>query len=218
VLLSGFEAFDGEAVNPSAEVVQALAREWGDCGERDTMVLPVDCARAAQRLLARVASGSPDLVIMLGEAGGRARVTPERVAINVDDYRIPDNAGNQPRNAAVVDGGPVGYFSTLPLTDIVERLHAAGIAAEISNSAGTYLCNHLFYRVMHGLARSGSRARAGFIHLPYLPEQVRGKAQTLPSMALGVLVRAVRIAVDTALATGDAGVGVGPDREQVRPR
>ncbi len=133
---------------------------------------------------------------MLGEAGGRARVTPERVAINVDDYRIPDNSGLQPTGEPVVAGGPAGYFSTLPLDLMVARLAQANIPAAVSNSAGTYLCNRVFYCVMHWIATNNLQLPAGFMHLPYLHEQVVGNPREVASLSRQTAVQAVQIALE----------------------
>lgn len=196
LLLSGFEPFDGERLNPSWECLRALEETQGQDVRVSCVELAVDRERGPQALLAQVDALSPDAVIMLGEAGGRMAVTPERVAINVDDYRIPDHGQRQPRDEAIVPGGPAAYFSTLPLRDMVIALHARRIPAEVSNSAGTYLCNHLFYRMMHELERRGSRIPAGFIHLPYVTEQVLGVRPARPSLPLPTLVEAVRICIE----------------------
>lgn len=198
VLLSGFEPFGGEARNPSAEVVAAL-REAPPVGiTLLTRVLPVDRFAAGAALIEQLERDRPQVVVMLGEAGGRARVTPERVAINVDDFRIADNAGQQPRGESVVPGAPVGYFSTLPITAIVDDLLAAGIPAAISDTAGTYLCNRVFYQVMHHAAVRGLSLRAGFVHLPYLHEQVACKPLGVASLALPTVIDAVRIVLQRA--------------------
>ena len=200
VLLTGFEPFGGETLNPSAAVVAAL-REAPPCAVAlSTQVLPVDRFAAVAALLAQIDRERPQVVVMLGEAGGRACVTPERVAINVDDYRIADNAGHQPRAEAVVPGAAVGYFSTLPLVAIVDALQGAGIPAAISNTAGTYLCNRVFYQVMHHGAVYRLAQRAGFVHLPYLHEQAIGKPPATPSLALATLVDAARIVLQQSCA------------------
>lgn len=213
VLLTGFEPFGGETVNPSQWVVAALAGARVSGCTLHTAVIPVDRGRAAESLLRHLELSEADVIIALGEAGGRARVSPERVAINVDDYGSPDNAGHQPMDEAVVPGGPAAYFATLPLRAMVKRLEADGIPAEISNSAGTYLCNHVFYRLMHRIAHAEAGITAGFVHLPYLHEQVRGKPGAPPSMSPETLVEAVRVVLDVAIAgrkSADvAGAGTG---------
>lgn len=163
------------------------------------MQLPVDRFRAPEIVLARARTWRPDVILMLGEARSRFRVTPERVAINVDDYVIPDNAGNQPRNEPIAVDGPAAYFSTLPIVAIAEGLVAANIPAAISNTAGTYLCNRVFYGVMHGIAREGLPCRAGFMHVPAIHEQAVGKRNDLPSVSRATLVEAARLAIEVCL-------------------
>ena len=152
-------------------------------------------SQAAQALFEAVDACTPDAVVMLGEAGGRARVTPERIAINVDDYAIPDNAGEQPRGTAIVAGGADGYFSTLPVAAMVDAVLDAGVPAAVSNSAGTYLCNHVFYRLMHRFQALAEPPRAGFVHLPYLHEQVRERPEPVASLSESSLVGAVGAAL-----------------------
>jgi pyroglutamyl-peptidase len=139
----------------------------------------------------------PELVICVGQAGGRAAITPERVAINVDDARIADNAGGQPVDRAIVRGGPAAYISTLPVKAIVVALRAEGVLAEVSQTAGTFVCNHVFYGLMHAL-RTKRGVRGGFIHVPFLPEQAKAGRASLP---LETMVAAVARAVETALRT-----------------
>ena len=195
VLATGFEPFDGRTVNSSWHCLRPLL-ERPIAGVRLSAIeLPVSRRHAADRLLGIIERSGADAVVMFGEAGGRGRVTPERVAINVDDYRIPDNLGAQPRNESVVPGGPVGYFSTLPLETMLTALERAEIPAAISNTAGTYLCNHVFYRVMHALAADGSDIPAGFVHLPHLHEQVKGCSPPAPSLDASTLSTAVTACV-----------------------
>ena len=197
VLLTGFEPFDGESVNPSARVVEALAAAPPRGFTLDTLILPVDRERAGPAVLAALHERSPDAVVMLGEAGGRTCVTPERVAVNVDDFRIPDQGGRQPVDEPVVRGGPAAYFATLPLRAMVDAMHAADLPAGISNSAGTYLCNHVFYRVMHDIATRGASMPAGFVHLPYLPRQARAKGDAVAGLPFAVLREAVTVVLRT---------------------
>jgi pyroglutamyl-peptidase len=201
-MLTAFEPFNGEKINPSFEAARTLEGvEFQDTLIRVTL-LPVDRFRAIEMALDALRVYKPDHVIMLGEAGRRFRVMPERVAINVDDYRIPDNAGNQPAGEPIVEGGPVGYFSTLPIRAIVERLKRHSIPADVSNSAGTYLCNRLFYSVMHHISVESLPTTAGFIHLPYLHEQVAEKQIDFPSLSRETIIEAVRLAVDVTLKAG----------------
>jgi pyroglutamyl-peptidase len=198
-MLTAFEPFGGEKINPSAEAARQIAGiEFRNALVR-VIELPVDRFRAIESACEQVFAARPDVLIMLGEAGGRFRITPERVAINVDYFRIPDNAGNKVTDEPIIEGGPVGYFSTLPIRAIVERLIEAKIPAAISNSAGTYLCNRLFYSVMHLIAIEGLPTRAGFIHVPYLHEQVLDKKIDQPSMSRETIIEAARLAIEVAL-------------------
>jgi pyroglutamyl-peptidase len=196
VLVTGFEPFGGRSVNPSALAVQALADREIEGHRVVVRVLPVVFGAAAEAVSRAVDEVQPELVICVGEAGGRAEITVERVAINVDDARIPDNAGAQPIDRPVIEDGPVAYWSTLPIKAIVAELSRNGIAAAVSQTAGTFVCNHLFYSVMHALAKRPD-IRAGFIHVPLLPEQ----ATTEPSMPLDQIVRGLELAIATALTT-----------------
>jgi pyroglutamyl-peptidase len=198
VLVTGFEPFDNDPVNPSWEVARAL--EGWDCGGATVRAVQLPCVfgQAAARLDAALAQWQPRLVVGLGLAGGRTEWQPERVAINCDDARIPDNAGRQPVDTAVVPGGPAAYFSTLPIKAIVQALRAAGLPASVSNTAGTFVCNHVFYALMHRLAGLPG-VRGGFVHVPALPEQA-ARHPGLPSMALTAQVEALRVTLRTALA------------------
>lgn len=196
VLLTGFEPFGGEAINPSWEAVCAL--DGWRFGDVQVQARRIGCVfgQAQRELDAAIDELRPQLVIAVGQAGGRGEITPERVAINVDDGRICDNAGCQPIDQPVVPGGPAAYFSTLPIKAIVQALRGSGIPASVSNSAGTFVCNHLFYGLMHRIAREPG-VRGGFIHLPYLSEQAT-LFPGAPGMALATMVEALRIAARVA--------------------
>jgi pyroglutamyl-peptidase len=193
VLLTGFEPFDGQAINPSEEI----AREINDATiARHRVVgalLPCVFGAALKELKHQIKLHNPAFVLCLGQAGGRAEVTPERVAINVDDARIPDNAGQQPVDRPVVKDGPAAYFSTLPIKAIVHELRRREIPAAVSQSAGTFVCNHVFYGLMHELALHRPTVRGGFIHVPFVPEQTTDR----PSLPFEVLTEAVRVAIAT---------------------
>lgn len=217
VLLTGFDPFDQDPINPSWEVARALDG-WrpavaGHAGAAFTVraaQLPCVFGDAVVRLQAAIAQWQPVLVICLGLAGGRSEITPERVAINVDDARIPDNAGRQPVDTAVQLQGPAAYFSTLPIKAMVRNLRGEGIPASVSNTAGTFVCNHVFYALMHHLAQAtakegrpqASAARGGFIHVPALPE-LAARHPGMPSMALPTQVRGLQVAIETALSVAD---------------
>jgi pyroglutamyl-peptidase len=159
--------------------------------------VPCEFRRAVEVVAAAIERHRPALVVCLGLAGGRTHVSVERVAINVDDARIADNRGAKPVDEPIAAGGPPAYFATLPVKAMVAAMRAAGVPAEVSNSAGTYVCNHLMYGVLHFLAASGRRARAGFIHLPYAEEQVLERPGT-PAMALAAMVKGVQAGIAAA--------------------
>ena len=199
VLLTGFEPFAGDAVNPSGDAVRALAARWRGPERLVTEVLPVAFDGATARVAALLEEHRPDVVVATGLAGGRAAVTPERVAVNLADARIPDNAGHRPQDAPVVDGGPAAYFATLPVKAIGAALGNRGIPSTVSHTAGTFVCNHAFYVLQH-LAATAYPAvrRAGFIHIPWLPEQAARHPGT-PSLGLETVLAALRIAIQTSI-------------------
>ena len=210
VLLTGFQPFGGEQVNPSWQAVSALhgARIAGH--RVVARELPVAFGTSLKVLRAALKETQPSLVICVGQAGGRAQLSLERVAINVDDARIPDNAGQQPVDVPVIAEGPAAYFSTLPIKAMREALRSAGFPVEVSQTAGTYVCNHVFYGLMHALRRQRA-VRAGFIHIPYSPAQASMHAGT-PSVAVETVTEALRLAVQVALKTrADARIAAGAE-------
>jgi pyroglutamyl-peptidase len=193
ILLTGFEPFDGDTVNPSGEVAKQLdGRVIGDCVVR-SVILPVQ-HEAARAVVAPLLE-APGLVavVHLGLAGGRARISLERVAVNVMDYSRPDAHGQVLRDVACVEDGPAAYFSTLPLRDMLASLTAEGIPAMISNTAGTYLCNDISYSTLHALDERALVIPTGFIHLPFLPSMVIAHDREEPSMDVAMMTRAVEI-------------------------
>lgn len=206
VLLTGFEPFGGESVNPSWELARALNGEV-IAGQRVVSVeLPCVFGAALSRLDEAIARVKPVAVLAIGQAGGRCDLSLERVAINVDDARIPDNAGAQPVDEPVVDGGPAAYFSTLPIKAMVAGLRAAGYPASVSQTAGTFVCNHVFYGLQHGL--KDRSIRSGFMHIPYLPEQA-ARHPGAPSLPLPTLVAATRLALELAITAQEIRAGGG---------
>lgn len=196
VLVTGFDPFGGSAVNPSWQAVQALhGREIA--GHRVIGAeLPTVFGAAIDRLRALLEEHQPRLVVCTGQAGGRGAISLERVAINVDDARIPDNAGRQPVDTPIVPGGPAAYFTRLPIKAMLQALLAAGVRAEVSQTAGTFVCNHAFYGLMHLLAEPRWHdVRGGLVHVPWLPEQGE------PSMGLGQIVRGLELGIACALQT-----------------
>ncbi|UII69738.1 pyroglutamyl-peptidase I [Pseudomonas sp. HN11] len=198
VLLTGFEPFDQDSVNPSWEAVRQL--EGVSLAPGVQIVarqLPCAFANAGECLTQLIDELRPAMVIATGLGPGRSDISIERVAININDARIPDNLGEQPIDTAVVTGGPAAYFTTLPIKAMVQSVREMGIAASVSQTAGTFVCNQVFYLLQHALAGSG--VRSGFIHVPFLPEQVAGSQR--PSMALGTMVAGLQAAVLAAWQT-----------------
>jgi pyroglutamyl-peptidase len=191
ILITGFEPFGGDSVNPSWLVAQHLSRASIAGAQVQALQLPCVFGVSAQVLAQALAQHQPDVVLALGLAQGREGISIERVAINVDDARIPDNAGQQPIDTPVVPGGPAAYFSTLPIKRLVQGLQQAVHPVHISQTAGTFVCNHVFYALQHHLR--GQHVMSGFVHLPALPEQAaRAGRPTPPSMALAAQVAAVQ--------------------------
>ena len=184
VLLTGFEPFGTATSNPSGEIVKQIT---GD--NIVTAILPVTYAQSAERLLALIEQHNPDVVVCLGQAEGRTQITPEKVAINLDDARLPDNAGVKRSDVKILDDGPDAYFTSLPIKEMVDAAKAAGVPASVSLSAGAFLCNHVFYIAQNKFA--GSNVRSGFVHVPLMDEQA-GEFPGLPTMPLDQMIKAVR--------------------------
>ena len=199
VLLTGFEPFNGAAINPSWEAVRALDGWSGPGFAVVARQLPCVFGTALDVLRESIAGVKPDIVIAVGQAGGRSEMSLERVAINVDDASIRDNAGNQPVDTPIAADGPAAYFTTLPVKAIVKALRLRGFPSGVSQTAGTFVCNHVFYGLMHHAV--GQPVKAGFIHVPFLPEQAADRPERPPSMALRDIVDALRIAVEVAVVT-----------------
>ena len=187
LLITGFDPFGGETTNPSWEAVRSLPDIVGDfmlC----KLQIPTVFGQAAEKVLEATHIFQPDVILCIGQAGGRSAVTPERIAVNIRDARIPDNAGNQPRHAFVAPDGPAAYFTTAPVVAMVEHIAAAGIPAAVSNSAGAFVCNDTLYSLLHRFA--GTPVAVGFIHVPYLPEQGE------PSLPLEAITSALTAAIE----------------------
>jgi len=204
VLVAGFEPFENDAVNPAWEIARALDGWACEGAVVQAVQLPCVFGRAIDALDAALTGPPLQLVLCVGAAGGRTEISMERAALNIDDARIPDNAGQQPIDLPVVKHGPAAYFSTLPIKAMVRDVRAAGLPAAVSNTAGTFVCNHIFYALMHRLATRPALAhtRGGFVHVPYLPEQAASKPG-VASMALAAQVEAFRVAIRTALTVRD---------------
>ncbi|WP_010479549.1 pyroglutamyl-peptidase I [Thermococcus zilligii] len=196
VLVTGFEPFGGESINPSWEAVKALPDEIKGA-EIVKHLLPVTFRGVREVLPRLIVKERPDVVILTGQAGGRPNITVERVAINVMDSKMPDNEGFAPEDEPVFEGAPTAYFATIPIKAIVKALREEKIPAEVSNTAGTYVCNTAMFTALHTVAVAGMETRAGFIHVPFSHEQALDKPR--PSMAQETINRAIRRAVEVSI-------------------
>ena len=193
ILVTGFDPFGGEKVNPALEAVKSLPSEIHGA-EIHWVEIPTVFYKAADVLETAIVRFQPDVVLCIGQAGGRASLTPERVAINQDDARIPDNQGNQPIDTPIRLDGQAAYFSTLPIKAMVQAIKEEGLPATVSNTAGTFVCNHLMYQALYLADKKFPHMRAGFMHIPYMTEQVINKSNTA-SMNLTDIVRGIEAAI-----------------------
>ena len=193
ILVTGFDPFGGEKVNPALEAVKSLPYEINGA-ELHWAVIPTVFYKSAEVLEAEIVLYQPDVVLCIGQAGGRAGLTPERVAINQDDARIPDNQGNQPIDTPIRLDGEAAYFSTLPIKAMVQAINEVGLPATVSNTAGTFVCNHLMYQALYLADKKFLNMRAGFMHIPYMTEQVINKPNTA-SMNLADIVKGIEAAI-----------------------
>ena len=193
ILVTGFDPFGGERVNPALEAVKSLPSEIHGA-EIHWVEIPTVFYKAAEVLETAIVRFQPDAVLCIGQAGGRASLTPERVAINQDDARISDNQGNQPIDTPIRLDGEAAYFSTLPIKAMVQAIKEEGLPASVSNSAGTFVCNHLMYQALYLADKKFPNMRAGFMHIPYMTEQVINKPNTA-SMNLSDIVKGIEAAI-----------------------
>lgn len=193
ILVTGFDPFGGEKVNPALEAVKSLPSVIHGAEIR-WVEIPTVFYQAAEVLEAEIDRYQPDVVLCIGQAGGRASLTPERVAINQDDARIPDNQGNQPIDTPIRLDGEAAYFSTLPIKAMVQAIKEEELPASVSNSAGTFVCNHLMYQALYLADKKFPNMRAGFMHIPYMTEQVINKPNTA-SMNLADIVKGIEAAI-----------------------
>ena len=196
LLLTAFTPFDGERINPALEAVKLVKDKIGNL-LIVKLEVPTVFGQSIDTVREAIEREKPDFVLSIGQAGGRAEITPERVAINLNDARIPDNEGNQPIDEPVFPDGENAYFSTLPVKAMVEAIRKEGLPSSLSNSAGTYVCNHLMYGVLYYLDKRPV-IKAGFIHVPYIPEQTKNKKE-MPALELSEIVRGLEAAI-TAIA------------------
>lgn len=192
LLITGFEPFGGETLNPSWEAVQLLPETVGNY-RLTKLQIPTVFGEAARKVFSRAEEISPDVILSIGQAGGRKAVTPEVVGINLREASITDNAGNQPQAEPVVAGAPAAYFATVPVRDMVQRIKEKELPAALSYSAGAYVCNDVLYSLLHRYADTPTLC--GFVHVPYLPEQVAGKVN-VPSLPLEQIVTALIAALE----------------------
>lgn len=196
VLITGFDPFGGEKINPALEAVMALPDTIGDI-EVIKLEIPTVFGKSLAAIHEAVAKHQPDIVISVGQAGGRFGISPERVAINIDDARIKDNEGNQPVDVKVVENGAAAYFSNLPIKAMTQAMVNAGIPASVSNSAGTFVCNHVMYGILHMIHTEYPHMRGGFIHVPYIPAQVTNKPN-MPSMSQADITKGLALCIEAA--------------------
>ena len=191
IIVTGFDPFGGEKINPSIECVKALPEIEGV--ELFRVELPTVFKESAIRLNKVINDVKPDAVLCVGQAGGRAGITMERIAINVDDARIPDNISQQPIDEVIQLDGEAAYFTTLPIKRIVNAIRKAGIPAEVSNTAGTFVCNHIMYQALFAATKADKSFKAGFMHIPFIPEQKTDK----PSLPIEESTKALQITIET---------------------
>lgn len=197
VLITGFDPFGGESINPAWEAVKVIKDEIAGA-EIIKMQIPTVVGKSIAKIHDKMAEINPDIVIAVGQAGGRFGVTPERVAINVTDARIPDNEGNQPIDEVIFEDGDTAYFSSLPVKAMVQAIKDAGYPSALSNTAGTYICNHVMYGILYYIQKEFSNVRGGFIHVPYAAAQVVNKPNTA-SMSLTDITASLEAAIKAAV-------------------
>ena len=197
VLITGFDKFGGESINPSSLCVNSLP-DVIDNIEIKKVTLPTVFKDSSRVLEENIKSFSPNIIICVGQAGGRSKITPERIAINIDDARIPDNIGNSPIDEAIRKDGENAYFSTLPIKAIVDELNKNNIPSAISNTAGTFVCNHIMYEALYITSKNYPNIKAGFIHIPYIEEQIKDKPN-MPYMKKEYIITALELIIKTAV-------------------
>ena len=198
ILVTGFEPFGSDTYNPSMEVLKGLSEQFSDA-DIVTAVLPVVRFEALRIIEELIEKEQPDAVLSLGLAGGRSALTPERTAVNVDDFRIRDNGGNMPQDEKIFADGPDAYFSTLPYRAMIKAISEAGIPASLSESAGTFVCNHVFYGTRYYCERNHPEILSGFMHVPYADEMHMEGRPSLPLQVIRAGVKAALTALNAAL-------------------
>lgn len=198
ILVTGFDPFGGEKINPAWEAVKQLPTNING-NEIKLVQIPTVFEKSAIVMKEAVEQFKPDAILCIGQAGGRVDITPERVAINIDDARIPDNVGNQPIDTVIKTDGAPAYFTTLPIKAMVTAMKEQGVPSSVSNSAGTFVCNHIMYQALYYASQSTADIKAGFIHVPFIPEQVVNKPNQ-PSMAIETIIKGLTICLETIIA------------------
>lgn len=205
ILVTGFDPFGGENINPSIEAVKKLPENIAGA-EIIKLEVPTVIGKSIEKIKEKLEEVHPDVVLSIGQAGGRTDIGVERIGINCDDCKIKDNEGNQPIDEKIITDGPAAYFSTLPIKAMVKNIKAGGVPASVSNTAGTFICNHVLYGVLHLQASKYKEMRAGFIHIPFLPEQVVEK-KNMPSMTLESIVKGLTLAIE-AIVNNDTDIKI----------
>lgn len=207
ILLTAFDPFGEDIINPALEAVKLVADEI-EGAEIIKLEVPTVFNKSIDTVAAKMAEVKPDVVLAIGQAGGRFGITPERVAINEDDARIKDNEGNQPIDLPIYEDGEAAYFSSLPIKAMVEEIKAAGLPSQVSNSAGTFVCNHLMYGILYHIAKDYPGVKGGFIHVPFIPEQVTNRPNQ-PAMSTEDIARGLEAAIRAIVKNDEDIVAVG---------
>lgn len=197
ILVTGFDPFGKDNINPSIMVVNQLPDRMNNT-EIIKLEIPTKFGESAKIVQEVIKKEQPDYILHIGQAGGRSEITPERVAINIDDASLKDNAGNQPIDQPIALNGEAAYFSTLPVKAIVQYMKEEGIKASVSNSAGTFVCNHLMYQTLHFISNQYPHIKAGFIHIPFIEEQVTNRLDK-PFMKLSEIVKGIMLAIQAMI-------------------
>ena len=212
LLLTAFDPFGGDTINPALEAVKLVADKIGRF-DIVKLEVPTVFRKSIDTVAKAIEEEKPDVVLCIGQAGGRFEITPERVAINVDDARIKDNEGNQPIDIKIFEDGENAYFTTLPIKAMVEAIREANLPAAVSNTAGTFVCNHLMYGVLYTLAKKYPHIKGGFTHVPFIPAQVARRTPVAPYMALEDIKRGLEAAIDAIDKNFDADINVNGGKE-----
>ncbi|MGL5756443.1 MAG: pyroglutamyl-peptidase I [Paraclostridium sp.] len=194
ILITGFDPFGGESINPAEEAVKRLKDEINGA-KIIKLTIPTVREKSLKAIEEAIQTYNPDIVISIGQAGGRFDITPERIAINIDDFRITDNEGNQPTDEAVRVDGEIAYITSLPVKAMVEHMKENGIPASVSYTAGTFVCNHVMYGVLYMIDKKYPNIKGGFIHIPYTTSQVLDK-RNMAYMSLDEIVKGLELAIE----------------------